>query len=429
MFESIFLGVNLALRLGRKPVLLYPSNHVVSGFQTPGFLNQELREIVLGSETLRCSTCSQLFLTKFLEVNRWVMRGDTFLCKLIRYLVKAVGWNLPVYIGFSGLNVSKGLEKMIGRDGEIFWRQILTSPHYIDLTHRQQSEGARIMQRLGIDQSEPFVCLYVRDNGYEKTRKTPDRPAQCNDIIGYRGLVEFLISSGYTVIRTGDPLMAPAPRFDPRFVDYVHSEEYCDTMDLYLYRHCRFWVGTMGGARYGPMAYGRPSVMVDGVYLSYLGYCLSRSDVFLPKHLYSIEHQRFLSIEEQLNRIAELTDETVLGAEGENYIFVDNLAEEKTAAVREYQKLVVEKCCRWDEELQAKFYSLWVNSLRESFYDLSTKKWRSLMLEQYSHIRPRISEAFLRNCWQYGEYLQRLSDFYNSHYSLQDFETKPEQEI
>ena len=177
MFESIFLGVNLALRLGRKPVLLYPSNHVVSGFQTPGFLNQELREIVLGSETLRCSTCSQLFLTKFLEVNRWVMKGDTFLCKLIRYLVKAVGWNLPVYIGFSGLNVSKELEKKIGRDGEICWRQILTSPHYIDLTHRQQSEGARIMQRLGIDQSEPFVCLYVRDNGYEKTRKTPDRPA------------------------------------------------------------------------------------------------------------------------------------------------------------------------------------------------------------------------------------------------------------
>lgn len=432
MFQSIFLAVNLARFYGKRLILFYPNSHLHRGLaqaqsaQTPAppFLNSELRRIVVEGVTLAETHPVQTVVSRWLDFNRTVLRHP-LLSKFVGLGRRIVGNRFaslfPLFVGYSGLEDSRRLRASLGISGPVAWKQVFENAIPIDLTEEQKHRAAQILTNMGLPVGRKFVCLYVRDDGFESRRATRGRTLPNAEIDSFSETIAFLESMGLYVLRVGDPTMSEWTRGGPRFIDYVHSPYYCDVADLYLYKHCEFWVGTMGGGRFAPLAYGRPCVVVNGVYPALSGYCVGRDDVYLPKHVYSKRLKRLLSLREQLERIDELAEDGSWGAE---YLAVANTAYEITSIVKDFYAWQHGYGFDWDEPLQSKYWDLKTRRVREAFYDPDADLWKTQTLEETAELLPYMSRTFLGDCWETTSYLGWLTDHYNRHGSLLGVESR-----
>jgi putative glycosyltransferase (TIGR04372 family) len=165
----------------------------------------------------------------------------------------------------------------------------------LELSTEQKEYAWKVLERLGIPRESWFACLHVREPGFHiawHSKKPGIRDAR---IETYELAAEQVINRGGYVVRVGDSSMAPLP---PRAktIDYAHSEEKNETMDVLLCAMCRLFIGTNSGLSLVPPVFGVPCALTNWAPIAIPQWY--SADLYIPKLIFSRESKRFLSFDE-----------------------------------------------------------------------------------------------------------------------------------
>ncbi|MEG4283601.1 TIGR04372 family glycosyltransferase [Microcoleus sp. A006_D1] len=232
----------------------------------------------------------------------------------------------------------------------------------LTLSDSDRKKGWRCLQLLGVPRNAWFVCLHVREAGFNDHLHygLMSQSYRNANIDTYALAIQSIIDRGGWVIRMGDTTMKPLPKMK-QVIDYAHSELKSDWMDVFLCANCRFLVGTSSGLCFVPPTFGRPCVLTNwtpmGVIIPWSG-----RDIYIPKLYKSIEDQHLLNFTELTApsaSIIHIFSGKVLSDLGIEV--VDNTSEEIHSLVLEMFDILEGKAeyTEADNQLQAQ-YKIWL---------------------------------------------------------------------
>ncbi|WP_345532432.1 TIGR04372 family glycosyltransferase [Viridibacterium curvum] len=171
-------------------------------------------------------------------------------------------------------------------------------PPLLRLKDAHHEQGKLALSRLGIPHGSWYVCLHVREQGFWQEGGSRFHLPRCADIRKYAEAIRAIVAAGGWVIRMGDPSMSRLPAMQG-VVDYAHSAERSDWMDVYLAASCRFMLAGNSGLVWLAKLFGRPVVGADWLPMGPLP--PTSKDIVVPKRLYSRSERRFLNFREMIH--------------------------------------------------------------------------------------------------------------------------------
>lgn len=158
--------------------------------------------------------------------------------------------------------------------------------------------GRETLKRLGLPGDAWFAVLHIREPGYyRETSEWSYNRFRDSDIENYIPAIKTITGRGGWVMRMGDPTATPLPKME-RVIDYAHSEECIDWMDIFCLGGARFFLGTPSGPQGTAAVFGVPVITSDWFPLG--NWPRSGNDIFIHRLLVSHDDGRVLSIAEAL---------------------------------------------------------------------------------------------------------------------------------
>jgi putative glycosyltransferase (TIGR04372 family) len=164
----------------------------------------------------------------------------------------------------------------------------ISKPH-LKFTADEELEGIKGLNKMGILDNSPFVCLFVRDNEY-LSKQHPNRDwsyhnYRDNDIQNYVLAAEELADRGYFVIRMGAIVREAIKSNHQRVIDYAAKGMRSDFMDIYLGAKCEFCISTGAGWDAVPSwLFRKPIVYTNLLPLGYLPTSSSKFILLTKRH-------------------------------------------------------------------------------------------------------------------------------------------------
>ena len=255
-----------------------------------------------------------------------------------------------------------------------------SKPH-LTFTPGEQQEGRRALATMGISEGTPFVCVHSREAGYLR-QQFPTQDFRYHDfrdstIGNFLLAAEALASKGYAALRTGVGVREALASTNPMVIDYA-TKFRSDFLDVYFGAHCHFYLGDSCGFHSVPMMFRRPVAIVNMVPLGVMP-TWGPNDLVIPKKLWRISEQRFLTFREILHSpigtFARSEDYKAAGIE-----VCENTPQEITALAM---------------EMDARLAGHWKQDSRDD--DLQQQFWSLLPKTRYHGVmRSRIGAEFLR---------------------------------
>jgi putative glycosyltransferase (TIGR04372 family) len=173
-----------------------------------------------------------------------------------------------------------------------------TRPH-IGLTPDEEFEAQSQLKEMGMDPSNPHVCLLVRDDAHFAAmgRELEAHSYRNAQIDTYGEAVNELVHRGYSVFRMGVSAASPIEVFHPRVHDFPFSGARTELLDVYLTMTCRFFVSTGTGLDALAVVARRPVLLTNYSQVGELR--LSMSTLVLPRRAWSVSEGRHLTLSEQ----------------------------------------------------------------------------------------------------------------------------------
>jgi len=333
--EDIYYGLLRARREKKKVMFLYPRD-IFGIFNFSKFgtgINKELLKVESDYRIPYNSCLSRAGCWFILLLYCFFRLINAFNYKVFRkrfprsYLVPELGhfelWNSEGLTHFSRKKVR-----------HYDWGEQTHTYLPVDLSEQSCRKGESLLREMGVPEDSWFVCLHIREPGfYELEGKLK---SMRNSTVGnYIKMIRVITAAGGWVVRLGDSTMTPLPPME-RVIDYPHTLYKCDLMDIFLVKACRFFIGANSGPWQVAFLFQKPMVTVNTVEFVY-AYPRRRGDLGLIKHVYSRSRNRFLSLEETLGVIAEVS---VCFSNDEDFEFHENTPEEIRDIVKEFMKQV-----------------------------------------------------------------------------------------
>ncbi len=115
-------------------------------------------------------------------------------------------------------------------------------PLAVNLNQSQLKKGQELLQSLGINEEDWWICLHVRESGYHNEQVN----TRSSTISNYVPAIRYITERGGYVIRMGDPSMTALPKME-RVIDYIKTPYYSNIGDLFLIHQCRAFIGGDSG--------------------------------------------------------------------------------------------------------------------------------------------------------------------------------------
>lgn len=201
----------------------------------------------------------------------------------------------------------------------------------LHLERDHERRGRETLERLGLGPDDWFVAVHAREaTFFHEPADSPERHRNAR-IDTYLPAMERIVEHGGWVVRVGDPRMTPLPPLE-RVIDYPHTAERSDWMDVYLAAACRFFLGCSSGLFVVAWSFGRSCALAN--WNSLVTRPWSPRDLYIPKLWWVEAEQRFLSFPEALDR--EFAERSHAGElEEAGLHLVDNTSEEIVDLVEE----------------------------------------------------------------------------------------------
>ena len=200
----------------------------------------------------------------------------------------------------------------------------------LDISDHKNRIARRLLSEIGIDFSTWYVCVHVRESGFKNDHGRKEY--RNSSIYNYIPAIKVITDAGGVVVRIGDPTMTPLPEL-PNVIDYPFTSKKSSLLDLYLIKHCRFYLG----AASGPDAVAEmffKDVLITNMAQWLMAYPLRKKARGIYKHIYSKSHGRYLTFHEVLNDDYKM--QPIFGYIDDNYELTENTAEDIEMAVSEY---------------------------------------------------------------------------------------------
>jgi len=201
---------------------------------------------------------------------------------------------------FWSLPVADGRWRMYSHAGawvQAEWEREGRAP-LLALTNEDHARARPVLERLGLPPGAWFVCMHVREAGFHQSWHKFHPGTRNADVATYLDAVAAVTARGGYVVRMGDPSMNPLLGV-PGLIDYAHSLDKSEFMDVYLCGACRFFIGTNSGLGLVPPVFGVPCALTNWSPLGLPNWY--PQDVFIPKLCYSEPLGRLLRFDEMLN--------------------------------------------------------------------------------------------------------------------------------
>lgn len=295
--EDYYFGLLKARREGKKLVVLFP-------FQMPGRFKIRMFDpaiLFLESDLLAMkyrgaisSLLSGIFTLYF------IMARIVHICFHKFFRIPSSGYYWRPLVGQDLIwRPNAGLIKFdwdLSRNQK--WESQFSIPLELSLP-RNIVTGCEVeRERLGLPLDAWFVCLHVREGGYKEDWEN----FRNSDIRNFLGSIKEITKRGGWVVRMGDPTMTKLPALE-RVVDYAHSHQRCPIMDVYLLKECSFCLSASSGIVDLAYLLGKPLVMTN-IPNWINGLPMRPGDLQIFHHIYSQSEDRFLSIQEWLQKVS-----------------------------------------------------------------------------------------------------------------------------
>ena len=135
----------------------------------------------------------------------------------------------------------------------------------------ENKQGNNFLKKYGININK-FICIHIRSSEYyinlsEKLNK-PEMAERENILMNYRNVdpstyfltIQYLIDSGYYVIRMGKDYTNKLNFNHQKFIDYALSEDRSDFLDIWLSANCYFSISSSSGIGGVPLVFNRPFI-------------------------------------------------------------------------------------------------------------------------------------------------------------------------
>ncbi len=230
----------------------------------------------------------------------------------------------------------------------------------------EEDEGEKLLNKMSIEDNSWFICFHSRDSVYLSNQWNKDYNAsrdwgyhdfRDSDAKNFLEAAKCIASLGGFAVRMGYGVAEKLPDLDnPRIIDYA-SYHRTDFGDIYLPTKCKFFLGSVSGISLVSTIFHVPVAWANVVSLDHSP--LRKGDLFIPKKIWSIKKERFLTFREILE--SEIADYIYSEQYSEAGLeAVENTAEEILALAKEMNERLDRNLeyTEEDEELQSRFRSL-----------------------------------------------------------------------
>jgi putative glycosyltransferase (TIGR04372 family) len=168
-------------------------------------------------------------------------------------------------------------------------------PVHLKFTSDEEEYGKKMLTSFGIKDTNPFICLIVRDSAYLPEAHSHNY-RDC-DIDNYVFAAEELTKRGYYVIRMGAKVNKKITTSNPMIIDYATNGMRSDFMDIYLGAKCTFCISTSTGWDAIPYIFRKPIVFAPMMPLGYL-FTFSNNFMGIAKGYIHRDNQKVLTFAE-----------------------------------------------------------------------------------------------------------------------------------
>lgn len=170
------------------------------------------------------------------------------------------------------------------------------------MSEQDNSYCVSILEKNNILIKEPFIVLHIRDSKYlEYRNKNKDwsyHSYRDSNIETYRDTVNYLISLGYYVVRTGRNMEKELKIDSDNFLDYSFSNTQDDKLDIWLFLNSSAIISTGSGPDMLGIVNEKPILFLNILPLSNFHYYLNC--MWGPKILTDLKTGKFLTLENYL---------------------------------------------------------------------------------------------------------------------------------
>jgi len=173
----------------------------------------------------------------------------------------------------------------IGRTGDFveIQKRWGTRPPLLRLSARDVRAGRERLHALGLPDGAWFVSVHVREGGYSPADEHVHSFRNAS-IGSYALAIAEIGRRGGWCLRVGDASMRAIGKPMPRLLDYARSPYRADWMDIFLFSHCRFLLGTSSGPAFACAVLGTPLATANMLPLSVV-LPFGAADIGIPKLL------------------------------------------------------------------------------------------------------------------------------------------------
>jgi len=191
--------------------------------------------------------------------------------------------------------------------------------------------GRLALERAGIPSDAWFVALHVREAASKALHSSLHNVLNAQ-IADYLPAIEEVTRRGGWIVRMGDPAMTPLPPMS-NVLDYCHSDIRSDWMDIYLFAHARFFIGTSSGPAYVPPIYDVPCVLTNWWPPAQRPW--HPRDIFIPKMCRRLRDNSILTLSETLAEPFGYCNSLTYLKKSQHVVVEENSPDDIRAAVRE----------------------------------------------------------------------------------------------
>ena len=165
----------------------------------------------------------------------------------------------------------------------------------LKITEPDLIAGRKFLMKMGVQENDWFVCIHIRESGYDDSSETHVHNYRNSSIESYIPAIQYIINQGGKCIRLGNKTMTPFPPIDG-LIDYALSPDKSAFMDLFLCNECLFVLGSGSGLSELAAIFGTSSALANVVPLSHRG--KHNNDLTIPMMYSKSSNNEYFSFSE-----------------------------------------------------------------------------------------------------------------------------------
>ena len=294
------------------------------------------------------------------------------------------------------LDFLSGLDDALDRDLKNLFQKFKP---ILEFTQEEEIYGKKILKNFGLKEDDKFVCLNVRDAGYQMKKVSPRyrdwsyHEYRNFNIDNFILAAEELTKRGYYVFRMGTNVEKILNSKNPKIIDYANQSLRSDFMDIYLGANCSFCISTGSGFLSLCGIFGKPNAQITVPFAA--SHTHNENYLLMTKHHILKREKRELSLSELFSYgVAYAFDSKIYAQKGIE--LVENTPEEiKDLALEAADNFEsTEKLTPEDEDLKNFFKELFAKNYKiaNTTKDLNPLFWKNI----HSEIKATYSKKFLK---------------------------------